>query len=86
MTSDSTPAPGPGKDPRGPLTDDELRHSLDGVPPILGVDQAARLLGVARSTLYHQVSRGRYRGAVKRGRPLLFFRDRLVREAFRPRR
>ncbi|MEQ9617043.1 MAG: helix-turn-helix domain-containing protein [Phycisphaerales bacterium] len=49
------------------------------------VDEAARLLRVSKSTLYGHVSRGKYRDAVKRGRPLVFYRDRLVRDYFRNR-
>lgn len=64
-----------------PFIDD----SLSGYPPILTPDQAARLLQISKSTLYHHVSRGRYRGAVRRGHPLRFHRDLLVREFFRGR-
>ena len=54
-------------------------------PPILTPAQAARLLQISKSTLYHHVSRGKYRRAVHRGPPLRFHRDMLVREFFRGR-
>lgn len=68
-----------------PLTGDEIEIGLSGFPPLLTVDEAARLLRVSKSTLYGHVSRGKYRDAVKRGRPLVFYRDRLVRDYFRNR-
>jgi len=69
----------------GPLTRDELAGPLSGCPPFLTADEAARLLRVSKSTLYHHVSRGTFRGAVKPGKPLIFWRDRLVKAWFRPR-
>lgn len=68
-----------------PLAQDELGTGLSEYPPLLTVDEAARLLRVSKSTLYGHVSRGKYRDAVKRGRPLVFYRDRLVRDYFRNR-
>lgn len=65
------------------LTPDELESSLSHVPPILDVHQAARLIGVAPSTLYSMVSRRELTDCVKRGKPLRFWRDRLVCEFFR---
>ncbi len=65
------------------LTREELAGPLSEYPPIMTPDEAARLLRVSKSTLYHHVSRGQYRAAVKRGKPLRFWRDRLVREFFR---
>jgi len=38
------------------------------------------MLRLQVSTLYRHVSEGRYSGAVKRGKPLRFWRDRLVQE------
>jgi excisionase family DNA binding protein len=52
-------------------------------PPILNVDQAARLLQVPRGTLYDWSSRGLLRGCSRRvGKHLRFFRDRLITTAF----
>ncbi len=67
------------------LTASEIGRSLDktGWPPILTPDEAARLLRLKVSTLYRHVSEGRYSGAVKRGKPLRFWRDRLVAEFMR---
>lgn len=53
------------------------------LPPVLTPDEAARCLRISKSTLYHHVSMGKYRGAHTRGKPLRFFRDRLLREFFR---
>jgi hypothetical protein len=47
---------------------------------VLLPDEAAGLLRLKVSTLYRHVSEGRYGGAVKRGKPLRFWRDRLIQE------
>lgn len=65
------------------LTQIELIAALGNLPPILTPDEAARLLRLKLSTLYRHVSEGRYGGAVKRGKPLRFWRDRLVQEFMR---
>jgi len=44
-------------------------------PPVLTLEQAAKIANVAPSTLKRHVSEERYRGCVKRGKPLLFWRD-----------
>jgi excisionase family DNA binding protein len=62
------------------LTQPELEGSLRELPPILTPDEAASLLRLKISTLYRHVSEGRYSGAVRRGKPLRFWRDRLVQE------
>jgi len=62
------------------LTQPELDGSLRQLPPILTPSEAASLLRLKISTLYRHVSEGRYNGAVKRGKPLRFWRDRLVQE------
>ncbi|MFG0285258.1 MAG: helix-turn-helix transcriptional regulator, partial [Phycisphaerales bacterium JB039] len=54
----------------------------DKDPAILSAAQAAELLGVAKSTLYRRVSEGAFRSCVRRGKPLLFWRDRLIQAAF----
>ena len=62
------------------LTQPELESALKDMPPVLMPDEAARLLRLKISTLYRHVSEGRYGGAVKRGKPLRFWRDRLIQE------
>jgi len=52
-------------------------------PPVLTVDQAASLLGIAKSTLYEWRGRGRLKGCCrKRGKHLRFLRDRLIQTFF----
>jgi len=65
------------------LTIPELEAALNGLPPLLTPQEAARLLRIKTTTLYRHVSEGRYGGAVKRGKPLRFWRDRLVQEFMR---
>jgi len=64
------------------LTITEIAAALanSSLPPILNPDQAAQLLQIKRSTLYRHSSEGRYGSAVKRGKPLRFWRDRLIQE------
>jgi excisionase family DNA binding protein len=62
------------------LTTPELEASLNRIPPIMTPDEAAGLLRLKLSTLYRHVSEGRYGSAVRRGKPLRFWRDRLVQE------
>jgi len=65
------------------LTQAELSAALGELPPVLTPAEAAKLLRLKVSTLYRHVSEGRYSGAVKRGKPLRFWRDRLVQEFMR---
>ncbi len=65
------------------LTQSELNGALDGLPPVLTPEEAATLLRLKVSTLYRHVSEGRYGGSVKRGKPLRFWRNRLVEEFMR---
>jgi len=67
------------------LTTTEVSTALDqqSVPAILIPEEAAELLRIKVSTLYRHVSEGRYSGSVKRGKPLRFWRDRLVQEFMR---
>ncbi len=67
------------------LTSNEITAALSGtsLPPILTPEQAAAMIQIKVSTLYRHVSEGRYAGAVKRGKPLRFWRDRLVQEFMR---
>lgn len=62
----------------------EVSGSVDPncFPPILTPIQAAKLMQIERTTLYRWVSQGRLRSCVRRGKPLRFWRDRLVSEFF----
>ncbi len=64
------------------LTVAEIIQAVDPVklPPILTPQEAAQLLRLKVSTLYRHASEGRYGSAIKRGKPLRFWRDRLVQE------
>jgi len=62
------------------LTQTELHLALNDLPPVLTPEEAAAVLRIKVSTLYRHVSEGRYSGSVKRGKPLRFWRDRLVQE------
>jgi len=53
------------------------------LPVILTPKEAADLLRIKVSTLYRHACEGRYAGAVKRGKPLRFWRDRLIQEFMR---
>jgi hypothetical protein len=62
------------------LTPQEIAQSVDAskFPAILTPPQAAELLQVALTTLYRKVSEGCFKSAVRRGKPLRFWRDRLI--------
>ena len=62
------------------LTAAELEVALRNLPPVMTPLEAARLLRIKLSTLYRHVSEGKYSTSVKRGKPLRFWRDRLVQE------
>ena len=62
------------------LTQNELESALNTLPAIMTPIEAAAVLRIKLSTLYRHVSEGRYNSAVKRGKPLRFWRDRLIRE------
>lgn len=62
------------------LTQPEMESSLKDYPPIMTPEQAADLLQLKVSTLYRHVSEGKYHRAVKRGKPLRFWRDRLIQD------
>ena len=67
------------------LTQTEITASIDAskLPPILTPEEAAGLLRLKVSTLYRHACEGRYSGAIKRGKPLRFWRDRLIQEFMR---
>jgi hypothetical protein len=68
------------------LTSGEIRSAFDSAelrtqfPPILNVADSVRLLRLpSRKTLYAWIAKGRLDGAFrKRGKHLLFWRDRLI--------
>lgn len=62
------------------LTTEEMESALTGYPPVLTPAEAANLLRLEVSTLYRHIYEGKYRKAVKRGKPLRFWRDRLVQD------
>jgi hypothetical protein len=51
-------------------------------PPVLSLEQAARLAHCGQSTLKAWISEGRFRTSTKRRKPLLFWRNRFVAELF----
>ena len=67
------------------LTQSEITAGIEAsnLPSILTPQEAAQLLRLKVSTLYRHTSEGRYGGAVKRGKPLRFWRDRLIQEFMR---
>jgi hypothetical protein len=73
----------PWKTPKA-LPPEEVQAAMEhsGIPPIMTVDQAAALLQLTPATVYKAVSEDRFKDAVRRGKPLRFWRDRLVSEFF----
>jgi predicted DNA-binding transcriptional regulator AlpA len=74
----------PRRDLDAAPTSAEIQSAVDATtyPPILDVHQAAALLQVSIHTVYRAVSEGRFKTAVRRGKPLRFWRDRLIAEFF----
>jgi hypothetical protein len=50
----------------------------DRFPPILSLAQAAEIARIKPSMLTRLVSEGKFRNCVRRGKPLLFWRDRFI--------
>lgn len=66
-----------------PLSLNDIREAFAApaiVPPILSLSEAAELVKLRPQTLKRKVSEGLYRRSVVRGKPLRFWRDRLVGE------
>jgi hypothetical protein len=66
-----------------PLSQDDIRQAFAVpavVPPILSLAEAAALVKLLPQTLKRKVSEGLYAKSVVRGKPLRFWRDRLVQE------
>jgi excisionase family DNA binding protein len=57
----------------------EKRAGSPALPPVLTVDEAARLLRVNRKTLYDAVRAGEVPGVVRLGRSIRIGRDALLR-------
>lgn len=53
-------------------------NAVEDLPPMLTVDEVARLLRVDRKTVYEAVQRGELPGALRVGRVIRFNRDQLV--------
>lgn len=62
------------------LSGDEVARMVGDMPPVIDVHQAARMVHLSSNTIYKHVSLGRYRSAVRRGKPLRFITERFVRE------
>jgi predicted DNA-binding transcriptional regulator AlpA len=66
------------------LTGGDLRNAFETpvnpYGPVLSLKEAASLSKLAPSTLKRLVSEGKFENSVKRGKPLLFWRDRFVSE------
>lgn len=69
------------------LTLDDIRDAFavpaQQFPPILSLAEAASLVKLRPQTLKRKVSEGSYAACVVRGKPLRFWRDRLVQEVMR---
>ena len=64
------------------LTAEERRMLIANYGPILSLEQAAAIAGLAPATLKRQVCEGKYANCVKRGKPLRFITDRFIQELF----
>ena len=52
----------------------------ESYPPIITLREAATISRMSPKTIYKKVSEGFFKKSVKRGKPLLFWRDRFVQE------
>jgi len=65
------------------LTPREIEQAVGNLPPILNVDQAAKLAQVPRKTIYTWSSLGHLDSCSRRrGKRLLIIRDRFMEELF----
>jgi len=73
--------------PMAELSLTEIRRAFESVadkyPPVLSLEQAAEIAGLATSTMQRLVSEGQFKNSVKRGKPLRFWRDRFVQEVMK---
>ena len=66
---------------RRPLGPEEVEAAFEGdirFPPILSLEQAAKLAHLAPATIKRLASEGCFRHSVRRGKPIAFWRDRFV--------
>jgi hypothetical protein len=88
-------ARGPSRRPASPggraiglkLSGDEvtaIAEELD-LPPLLTMEEAAKVARCAVNTLKRRVSEGDFTRSVKRGKPVLFHRDRFIQDVMRER-
>jgi hypothetical protein len=61
----------------------ERREFLDAFGPVLSLQEAAEIAGLAPVTLKKQLSQGKYANCVKRKKPIRFLTDRFIQELFR---
>jgi hypothetical protein len=66
--------------PEQRITVAEIQTAFDrqGVPPILSLEEAAKIIKLMPSTVKRKASEGHFKGCVSRGKPLRFWRDRLI--------
>lgn len=65
------------------LSKAEIATAAQGSPPVLSVEQAAKLIGVPKKTIYEWSSAGRLDlCARRRGKRLFIVRDRFLSEVF----
>lgn len=65
------------------LKPEEIQRAISHLPPVLKVDQVVQLLQVPKKTVYEWSSAGRFAlCARRRGKHLLFYRDKLIEEIF----
>ena len=65
------------------LSKEELTDLRTAFGPLLSLEQAAHHAHLSPNTLKKQLSQGKFRDCVKRGKPLLFITERFFRELFR---
>jgi hypothetical protein len=78
------PSDAPRRDRITQLTLNEVQDAFapygDRYRPILTLTEAAEITHQKPGTLKRLVSEGKFKGCVKRGKPLLFWRDRFVQQ------
>jgi excisionase family DNA binding protein len=55
-------------------------HDIDHLPPVLSVDEVAKLLRLGRKATYAAVARGEVAGVIRLGRSIRVSRDALARQ------
>jgi len=65
------------------LSKEEIQRAVAAYPPVMITEQVAALFQTPKKTIQEWSSQGRFKDcAVRRGRRLLFFRDKLVEVVF----